>query len=225
MFADITSANVVGYKAEALQEGTRLMAPCFVDVGTESDVDLTKFVPGGSYKTGDIQVDTLDYAGRTIKKYSYNVPRRGTPGWYDFDTNTEVSEGEVIFKAGEGVCVTGLDDLTLTTAGQVSTDDRVIALREGTTPCGNSTAVALDLTAIVPGGNYKTGDIQIDTVDYAGRTVKKYSFNVPRRGTPGWYDFDTNAAINEGEVIFHPGEGFTVTGLDGLTITIPGPTL
>ena len=45
MFADITSANVVGYQNNALQEGATMIAPAFVDIGAEEEgVDLTKLV-------------------------------------------------------------------------------------------------------------------------------------------------------------------------------------
>ena len=226
VFADITSANVVGYKASDLQDGTTRIAPCFVDVGGETDgVDVTKIIPGGSYASGDIVISILDYAGRNIADYGYMVPRRGAPGWANVDTGVALKEGEVVLAPGEGVSITGLDGLSVTSAGQVSTDDRVIALRDGTTPSGNCTAVPLDITSIIPGGSYNSGDIVISILDYAGRNIKDYGFMVPRRGTPGWADVDTGIAVAEGEVVFQPGEGFTVTGFDGLTITIPGPTL
>lgn len=121
--------------------------------------------------------------------------------------------------------MTGIDGSSLTSAGQVSDEDRTITLRDGTTPSGNFTAVKIDLTDIVPGGDYGSGDIAIDTLDYAGRTIKSYEFTIPRRGTPAWYDTDTSTAIEPGEVTFEPGEGFSVTGVDGSAITIPGPAI
>ena len=225
MFADITSANVVGYKNHDLQFGTTIVAPCFVDVGGTDAVDLTKIAPGGDFASGEIQISRLDSAGRNIEDYSYDVPRRGTPGWYNMDSGDAVREGDVVFAAGEGIAVTGNDGLNITSSGEVSTTDRVIALQFGTTLCGNHTAIGLDITSIIPGGDYASGEIQISRLDSAGRNIEDYSFDVPRRGTPGWYNMDTGDAMAEGDLVFEPGEGFAVTGNDGLTITILGPTL
>ena len=225
MFASIESANVVGYQNNDLQFGTTLVAPAFVDVGTEDQVDLTKIIPGGdSFGSGAITISRLDYAGVNIEDYVYMIPRRGTPGWYN--GSTPVAEGEVVFAAGEGIAVSGTSDgLQITTSGEVSTADRTITLQFGTTLCGNHTAVPLDLTTIVPGGdNFASGAITISRLDYAGVNIEDYVYMVPRRGTPGWYNGSTPVA--EGEVVFAPGEGFAASGTsDGLNITIPSPTL
>ena len=224
MFADITSANVVGYQSNDLRFGATFIAPNFIDVGSsEEGVDIKKFIPGGDFGSGDITVSRLDAAGRNIADYSYMIPRRGTPGWAD-ESGVALTDGEVVLAPGEGVAVIGDAGLSLTTAGQVSTVDRVIALRFGATFTGNFTAVAVDITSIIPGGEYGSGDITISKLDAAGRNIADYSFMIPRRGTPGWAD-ENGTPIAEGEVIFNPGEGFAVIGDEGLSITIPGPTL
>ena len=116
MFAEITSANVVGYQNNDLQFGTTLLAPCFVDVGSDN-VDLTKIVPGGdNFASGAIMISRLDSAGVNIEDYIYMIPRRGTPGWYN--GSTPVAEGEVVFAAGEGFAASGTSDgLNITIPG------------------------------------------------------------------------------------------------------------
>ena len=199
------------------------MAPNFIDVGSEEGVDITKFIPGGEYGSGEIGVSRLDAFGRNIADYAYMIPRRGTPGWAD-ENGVPLAEGDVVLNAGEGIAVLGANGLSLTTAGQVSTDDRVISLRDGATFSGNFTPVSLDLTAIIPGGEYGSGEIGISRLDAFGRNIADYAFMIPRRGTPGWADED-GVPVVEGEVTFAPGEGFAVLGANGLSITIPGPTL
>ena len=227
VFADITSANVVGYIDNALQDGTTLVAPTFVSIEKAGVVDLLSIMPSGEFASGQIAIDTLDYAGRTLKSYQYTVPRRGEPGWMDTDTMQMITEvGDVEFAAGEGIAVTGLDNLGVVNSGAVSTDDTTVKLQDGSTLSGNFTPVVLDILSIVPGGTFASGQIAIDTLDYAGRTLKSYQFTIPRRGEPGWMDTDSMQMItSEGEDTFAPGQGFSVTRVDGADITIPGPTL
>ena len=224
MFADITSANVVGYKAEALREGFTMMTPCFVDVADDNTgLDLTKLIPSGDFASEDITIQTLTAEGRSDKFFSYYKPRRGDFRWVDNDGN-DVAEGEVVFSPVQGLWVSGVDGASITPAGAVSTSDRTITLREGFTPLGNFTAVALDLTSIVPGGEIASEDVTIQTLTAEGRSDLFFSFYKPRRGDFRWVDNDGND-VAEGDVTFAPGKGLWVAGVDGATITIPGPTL
>ena len=226
MFADITSANVVGYKAEALREGFTMMTPCFVDVVDEdAGIDLTKLIVGGDFSADDVGVQTLTDAGFTDKTYTYGKDRKGNWFWSDFDTGDKIEEGDVVFQKGEGLWVSGVDSTSLTSAGAVSTADTVVELREGFTATGNMTPVAIDLTSIVPGGEYSADDVGIQTLTDAGFTDKTYTFGKDRKGNWFWSDFDTGDKIEEGDVTFAPGAGLWVSGVDGATITIPGPTL
>ena len=226
MFAEITSANVVGYKAEALQEGFTMMTPCFVNVAdAEAGMDLTALIAGGEYGSGDIMVQTLTADGLADKSYSFNKDRKGNWFWSDVDTGDKIAEGDVVFSKGTGLWVYGVVDASLTSAGAVSTSDAVVPLTEGFTACGNMMAVEIDLTSIIPGGEYGSGDIMVQTLTPAGLADKSYSFNKDRKGNWFWSDVDTGDKIAEGDVKFAPGAGLWVYGVDGATITIPGPTL
>ena len=226
MFADITSANVVGYKAEALQEGATMMTPCFVNVAdATAGVDLLDLVAGGDYASGDINVQTLTSAGITDKSYAFKKDRKGNWFWQDVDTNVTIERGDVTFSQGDGLWVAGVDNASLTSAGAVSTDDTTIPLQDGATACGNMTPVNLDLTSIIPGGTYGSGDINIQTLTSAGITDRSFAFKKDRKGNWFWQDVDTNETIAEGDVTFAPGAGLWVAAVDGATITIPGPTL
>lgn len=227
MSADVSAVRTaVGYKAESLREGFTMMTPTFVPVADAgAGLDLLDLIAGGTYDSDVITVQTLNYDGTTDKMYSYGKDRYETWFWQDVDEGTTIEKGDVTFTSGQGLWVGGVDAATLTNAGVVSTDDTKVALREGFTASGNMTAVEIDLTAIIPGGEYDSDVITIQTLNYDGTTDKMYSFGKDRQENWFWQDVDAGIAIEEGDVVFQPGQGFWVGGVDGATITIPGPTL
>ena len=199
-----------------------MMTPCFVNVAdAEAGIDLTSLKIGGDYASGDVTVETLDSLGRLDKDYSFIKDRKGN--WYWSGDDGKVEEGDVIFPVGKGLWVAGVDSTSLTSAGAVSTNDNTINLQEGFVACGNMTAVPVDLTSIVPGGDYASGDITIETLDSLGNLDKDYSFIKDRKGN--WYWSGDDGKVEEGEIFFAPGKGLWVAGVDGASITIPGPTL
>ena len=220
--ADVTSANIVGYKENGLRMGQSFLAPCFIDVGAaEEGVDILNLKPTGNYTSGTIIISKLSASGRDIANYPFIKDRKGN--WYWAIGTTAIKEGEVVLGPGEGVSVTGDNGLGVTASGEVSSKDRAIPLRFGQTFTGNFTAAPLDITKIVPGGNYTSGTIIISRLSASGRDIANYPFIKDRKGN--WYWAIGTTKIEEGEVVFEPGEGFSVTGDNGLTITIPGPTL
>ena len=222
----ITSSSIVGYKAEQLREGFTMMTTTFVNVSdADAGIDLCDLIPDGSYTANAISVQTLNYDGTTDKYYSFTKDRSGNWFWKDIDTSAKITSGDVSFKAGEGLWISGVDNTKLTNAGAVSTDDNVIALREGFIASGNMTPVAIDLTAIVPNGTYTANAISVQTLNYDGTTDKYYSFTKDRSGNWFWKDIDTGSKIAEGDVVFAPGQGLWISGVDGATLTFPGPTL
>ena len=217
-FADVSSANIVGYQAQTLRKGFTFTVPNFVDMAnTEGKSDLTHFAPGGDYESGDITVSRLDNFGRNIEDYQFLQDRDGN--WYwDFE-GEPVGEGDVLFTPGEGFSVDSIAGLSLTYSGEVFKDGREITLRKGFTFAGNTTPVKLDLTTIIPGGDYESGDITVSRLDNFGRNIEDYQFLQDRDGN--WYwDFE-GEPVGEEEVFFEPGEGFSVDSIAGLSITIP----
>ena len=201
-----------------------MMAPSFVNITNEEDgIDLLDLIPNGEYASGDIVVQTLTAGGLADKTYSFVKPRRGDWQWQDDDDAT-VEKGAVKFKPGTGLWIAGVDNVSLTVAGAVSKADRVVPLQDGATATGNFTPVQIDLLSIIPGGDYASGDIVIQTLTAGGLADKTYSFVKPRRGDWQWQN-DDDETVEEGTVFFAPGKGLWVAGVDGATITIPGPTL
>ena len=100
----------MGYQSAELQQYGLTAGACFVPV-TGSTFDLTDLkVTGYEEATeGDVQIQTLDFAGRTVANYTYyDIPGEVT-GWFDGDDN-EVAEGDVVVKPGEGLWTYSLND-------------------------------------------------------------------------------------------------------------------
>jgi len=107
----------VGYKAEELQEGATMVAPCFVNIGESENIDLLDLTVGGEYGSGDIVVQTLTAAGLADKTYTFQQnPRTKVWEWID-DDNAAVGEGEVMFPAGAGLWIAAVDGVTITIPG------------------------------------------------------------------------------------------------------------
>ena len=205
-----------------------MLTASFVNVaGSDKGIDLYDLVAGGTYSAGDITVQTLNSDGTANKIYTYMKPRRGdTWFWQDLLTSETIAEGSVVFKPGQGLWISGVDGAQLTNSGAVSTDDNAIALCNGFVATGNMTPVAIDLTSLVAGGTYSAGDITVQTLNSDGTANKIYTFMKPRRGdTWFWQDLLTSETIAEGDVTFAPGQGLWISGVDGATLTFPGPTL
>ena len=108
--ADIVSSSVVGYQSAELQESGITAGACFIPV-TGKTFDLTDLkVTGYDESTeADVQVQTLDDAGRTVAIYSYyDVPGELT-GWLD-ENDEEVAEGDIVIKPGQGLWTYSQDD-------------------------------------------------------------------------------------------------------------------
>ena len=221
-FADIAS-NVVGYKNNDLQNGATMVAATFVPVTGDEAIDLLDIKVGGTFTSGQINIQTLTTAGLRDKSYTWMWSNKQSR-WYWDDGVKDVVRGEVTFEPGTGLWVQGVDGAQITFAGAVSTADRVIALKGGAIATGNMTAVAIDLLDIIPGGTYKSGEINIQTLDANGMRDKSYTWMWSNKQSR-WYWDDGIKDVVEGEVKFEPGKGLWIQGVEGATLTFPGPTL
>ena len=94
-----------------------MMTPCFVNVAdAKAGVDLLDLIPGGEYGSGDIMVQTLTSAGLADQTYYFAKPRRGDWQWQNED-GEEIIEGDVVFPAGAGLWVAGVDGAFITIPG------------------------------------------------------------------------------------------------------------
>ena len=219
---------VVGYQSAELQQYGLTAGACFVPV-TGSTFDLTELkVTGYDESTeGDLQLQTLDDAGRTVATYFYyDVPGELT-GWLD-ENDEEVQVGDVTFQPGEGLwtyCT--IDGLGLQSAGMVPTTGISVILQQYGLSVANPTPVDVDLTDTYIGGYDESteADVQVQTLDDAGRTVATYFYyDVPGELT-GWLD-ENDEEVAVGDVVIKPGQGlWTYSTTDGFTFVFPGVTL
>ena len=144
-------------------------------------------------------------------------------GWKDEDEDMWLEKGDVVFSPIDGLSVDGDLGYGLVISGEVSTKARTIPLRYGLTFTGNMTAAPLDVTTIVPEGDYSSGEIQICQLDRVGRDITHYSWSQNLMTQQwGWKDEDEDQWLDDGDVLIPAGEGFSVDGDIDYSITIPG---
>lgn len=202
-----------------------MIAPQFIGIGESSNIRIKDLTPVGDGTSDSVNIRVLDAAGRTISgcDYTWNDWMYSTPCWVDEDLN-EVTD--VSFAPGQGLWVYGADTTQgLQSAGQVSTTDTVVQLRNGATPTGNPYPVSIALQDIVAEGEGTSDSVNIRVLDAAGRTVagSDYTWNDWMFASPCWVDEDLNAVEN---VEFAAGQGLWVYGASAnQSIRFPAPEL
>ena len=211
----------MGYAQSGLQNGGTIVVPQFVNVGAGESLDLQSLVAVGDDASDNVQVQTLDAAGRTVDAYDWNDWAADKPCWVDGDWNPVT---EVSVAPGQGLWVIGSASTQgIQAAGKVGTEDVVVSLRNGGTSTGNPFPVSIDLQDIVAEGEDASDNVQIQTLDAAGRTVDTYDWNDWAADKPCWVDGDWNPI--EGVSIV-PGQGLWIIGSSSAqSIRFPAPEL
>lgn len=223
----------MGYASADTQGNGLTVGAQFVPVSGKT-FDLTDLkVTGYDVKSGteaDVQLQTLDEYGRTVKNYAfYDVPGAFS-GWFD-DDEVLAEVGDVVIQAGEGLwSMSSGNGFGIQSAGIVPTSDIAVILQENGLSIVNPTPVPILLSQCnVSGYDAETGteaDVQVQTLDEYGRTVKNYAFyDIPGMFT-GWFDDDEVEAIGENDVTIRPGQGlWTMSTTGGFMFIFPGVTL
>lgn len=153
-FADVTSANVVGYNnIQLLDGGTRMLGPCFVSVGNTEKVKLSELKIVGYEQSTEFLMEmgfsvtfqirasngmpsaTYEFADASDDMETWNGGK-----WYDFDTKEEItSDNDILLNPGDGLWMTAPElkvdcsGFYLTSAGQVLKGDQAFELLAGGT--------------------------------------------------------------------------------------------
>ena len=210
----------MGYAQNGLQAGATLVAPQFLNVGSDA-MPLEAIVPTGDDTADNVSIQTCDAYGFTVDTYNWNNWVAEQPCWVD--DNFEIVSG-VTFQPGQGLWVFGSDSTQgIQTAGKVGTSDVVVQLQSGATATGNPFPTTLALTDIVPLGEDTADNVSIQTCDAYGFTVDTYNWNDWVAEEPCWVD--DNFEIVTG-VTFAPGAGLWVFGSSSSqSIRFPAPEL
>ena len=178
--------------------------------------------------SGDIYIEILNSAGRTINTYSWYKNAFGKEdGWYNDDDELIGDEAEdIVFTPGTGLWLTGIDGEVLTTAGKVFQADLALTLQDDSQMLGNPYPAPIGLAENIEiDTDASSGDIYIEMLNSAGRTVATYSYYKNAFGKDdGWYNDDDELIGDEvDDVIFPAGQGLWVTGVDGDGFNITSP--
>ena len=237
VFADVTSANIVGYTQTDTPYLGSTAAGAFVPVtGTKNDlIDITvigyKDAQGNGTCEGGVQAQTLDEYGGTDKIYEwYDVsygPGDEYHGWYPLNGELPIERGDVPLELGGGLWVNVLvSNLKLQSSGQVPTaGDVETSLPNLGYVIANPTPVNVDLVDCMITG-YKDaqgngtceGGVQAQTLDEYGGTDEIYEWYDVSYGPDdeyyGWYPLNGEINVPRNKVVMTPGRGLWIQSFD-----------
>jgi len=182
-YAQVESANIVGYQTINIPSGFSASATTFVTVGGDGTKCLLGEIKGNAAFEGQsIQILSSDGAGTVILTASYYDGF----GWYDNDNNevnnTELTKGEAF------IVSTAASGATLTFSGEVRATSFSVAVSSGFSLLGNSLPKNLTLGDITANAAFEGQSIQLLSSDGLGSVVLTASYY----DGYGWYDNDNN---------------------------------
>lgn len=209
----------MGYANADLVNGNKLITAQFLPVGEAGGYDIQKIVATGADVEGEVFLQTLTASGKANESFSWDTWMfvEDEPAWID-----DVGVSTRKFAPGEALWVQGKVGYTLQTAGQVGTNDVVVALVNGNVAIGNPFPVSVNIQDIVATGADVEGEVFLQTLTSAGKADESFSWDTWMfvEDEPAWID---DVGISNRD--FAPGEGLWVQGKVGYTLRIPAPTL
>ena len=237
MFADVTSANIVGYNTKGVKNGDRSMrsAATFLNIG-DAPVDV---------KISDIKQSVGDPGDLTLCLYDDNVTRTAQywffsseatggeleEGWYILDSNGEPDFEKGIQSAalpyGQGCVINSVNsDAGYTSAGAVDNIEREFSVPNGARKMmGNVLPKQITLSQIKQSVG-DPGDLTFCTYDNnVTRTAQYWFFSTEATGgelEEGWYILDNNGEpdFEKGvqDIPLPAGEGFVVNSVNSSAV-------
>ena len=230
-FADVESANVVGYTTKAAGANLNWYAPQFFTVGANTtDINDIKLDDGGTGTVGwGDSMQIVGPLGNASEMYFYwdssSDPTGAATGYYwGDDAGNAVA---VSFDAGDGIAIDNANELAfaLNNAGDVPTEDVSFAASANLNWTGNPFPEAINLNAVTLDdggvGTVGWGD-SLQIVGPLGNASEMYfywdSSSDPTGAATGYYWGDD--AGNAVDVTLKPGDGFAIDNANGLTFDI-----
>ena len=212
-FADIESANTVGY-VETPVQGFKMITPSFKNI-TGEDYPLDNFIVKGA-DDAMASVQVLDANGQVVGDYYwFNAFDEYPAGWFDM---SGAESAGISLKPGEAVLFyTKQEGVSVLSAGEVP--GAITHGIAGFSMFGNGSPVEIDVdTMTVQGADDAMTSIQV--LDGNGQVVGDYYwFNAFEEYPAGW--FDMSGAESAG-ISLAPGEAVLFyTKQSGVSATVP----
>ena len=230
-FADVESANVVGYTTKAAGANLNWYAPQFFTVGANTtDINDIKLDDGGTGTVGwGDSMQIVGPLGNASEIYFYLDPsmdptKTATACYWGDDSGNAVT---VSFDAGEGIAIDNANELAfaLNNAGDVPTEDISFAASANLNWTGNPFPEAINLNAVTlddgGAGTVGWGD-SLQIVGPLGNASEIYFYLDPsmdptKTATACYWGDDAGNAV---DVTLKPGDGFAIDNANGLTFDI-----
>ena len=209
MFADVTSANIVGYAESGLRHGKRGVGVQFLPMTQNGKVDLTDVIPVGYTGTSEeeVKVQILNEGGMGGTTYSW-IDIGDDKFWIDEEP---IEKGQMTFDPGDGLWVQAPNEnYKLQSNGEVLTaaGGLAVTLRHGKKLVNNVTPVPVDLTDIEVTG-YKGAseeEVKVQILNEGGMGGTTYS-SIDTGDEKFWIDEEP---IEPGALVIQPGESMWV---------------
>ena len=239
--------NACGYATVPLREGSQCVSPQFVSllkVEGKDGIHLTDltFDFGENTKIGgELMIQRLNKDGNTTDMWCYYMGARSphkTDGWYKMgDPDVLVVKGDendAFFPAGEGLYLSALPGMKITTSGEVLLQKTTVTFKEdGNMMLSNPYPVPLKLLDIELTFNGDTkigGEVMIQRLDKDGNTTQMWCYYMGARSphkTDGWYKMGDEDILvtTDNQPTFDPGEALYFGAKTDYTVTINPPTV
>ena len=230
-FAELASANVVGYNNTEAGTDLNWYAPMFLTVGANTiDINSIKLDDGGAMMVGwgDV-MQVVGPKGNAETMYFYWDPSvdptaTATTYYWGDDSGNAV---DVSFDTGDGLAFDNMNgiEFSIQNAGQVPSEKVTIEAHEGLNWSGNPFPAPINLSAITlnDGGAMSIGwgDV-MQIVGPKGNAETMYFYWDPSvdptaTATTYYWGDDSGNAVN---VTLQPGAGFAIDNMNGLAFDV-----
>ena len=216
-FADIESANTVGY-VETPVQGFKMITPSFKNISSET-YPIDNFIVKGA-TDGKATIQILDDKGQVVGSYYWYNEFEGLPaGWFDV---TGLESAAVELKPGEAVFFyTDEEGVSLLSAGEVPGE--IVHDVEGFAMLGNGSPVKINVDSMSI-GNATDGKTTIQVLDEKGLVSGSYYwYNEFQDGAEvypaGWFDV---TGLESAGLELNPGDSVLFyTDESGVTVSVP----
>ena len=162
---------------------------------------------------------------KTYKFYQGGRAPYATDGWY-LEKDLITAENDVLFEAGTGLWMSGIEGASFTTSGEVLEGDLVVPLQNGFKMVANPYPTTITLTKIQPIVTGKcNGAIQIQLLNKNGVMTKTYKYYQGGRApyaTDGWYEEKT-LITEANDISFEGGTGLWMSGVTDSSVKFVCP--